>query len=150
MKRNNPAQAARSKQLKEKMDKARPGRVCTQRAQEQMTLGSLIKALSRQRIGLLVITNFAGFTPGEPHRYASEHNDLAFVPSRDPITVGEFLAVCEKTLMKSNMGPDPTFTAVHSSPLWIATKAIPSSRAIVDLVPFDGHISLILKDMDPI
>jgi hypothetical protein len=148
MKRDKSAQHLRRKKLKQSMDKARPERVRIQRAQNQMTLGSLIKALSRERLGLLVITSFAGFTPGEPHRYASEHNDLAFSPSNKPITVEEFLTVCQNTLMKPNIGPDPTFSARHSSPVWIATPDIASNYAVVDLVPIDGHISLILKDMD--
>lgn len=148
MKHNKLAQIIKRAQLKETMDKARPARVRTQRAQDQMTLGSLLKALNRQRLGLLVMTDFAGFTPGRPHRYASEHNDLAFEPSKEPITVKEFLTVCQNTLMKPNIGPDPTFTARYSSPVWIATPGIASGSAIVDLVPVDGRIYLILKDMD--
>jgi len=68
-----------------------------QRAQHQMTLGSLIKALKRERTGLLVKITDKHY-PSNTHSYFGQHTDLAFEPSEDPITVAELLKECESSI----------------------------------------------------
>ena len=60
------------------------------RAHIQMTLGSLIKALQRERVGLLVKITDKHY-PGRSHSYFGYHTDLAFEPTEEPVTVAEFL-----------------------------------------------------------
>lgn len=118
-----------------------------QRAQHQMTLGSLIKALRRERKVLHVIADM-GMSPGVLHRYHGDFNDVAFQPSMRLITVAELLSVCERTLMKSSIGPDETYTAPANSPIWFSPKDTESKCAIIDAIPSDGYIKLITKEMD--
>jgi hypothetical protein len=117
------------------------------RGNNQMTLGSLIKALKRERKGLLVMTASGG-SPGMPHIYAGHPEDLAFNQTNAAITVGEFLKMCESTLMKPNIGPDPSFTMHHSASLWMAGIGEVSKQAIIDVIAKDGDIQLVLKTID--
>ena len=66
------------------------------RAEYQMTLGSLIKALSKERTGLPVYVEFPSIvfgSPSHPHSYYGYHTDLAFVPQIEEVTVAQFLEV---------------------------------------------------------
>ena len=123
-----------------------------QRAQHQMTLGSLIKALKRERTGLLVKITEKHY-PGNTHSYFGQHTDLAFEPSEDPITVAELLKECESSIGKSFITADhfdefyKDYVMQVSAPLWISTLGQASKKGIVDLVPTDGYIKLVTENI---
>ena len=123
------------------------------RAHRQMTLGSLIKALQRERVGLLVKITDKHY-PGRSHSYFGYHTDLAFEPIEEPVTVAEFLKECEDSVGKSFItadnpnAPDKYFkdyTMKINAPLWISTLGQASQKGIVDLVPTDGYIKLVTE-----
>ena len=124
-----------------------------QRAQHQMTLGSLIKALKRERTGLLVKITEKHY-PGNTHSYFGQHTDLAFEPSEDPITVAELLKECEASIGKSFITADhfdefyKDYVMQVSAPLWISTLGQASKKGIVDLVPTDGYIKLVIETIE--
>ena len=113
------------------------------RAEHQMTLGSLIKALSRERTGLPVLLSsvyqgYADKYPGTPHSYHGYPEDLAFVPTDIPITVAEFLTVCESTIGDS-------FTI--GSPVWISELDTASKNGIADVISNADQITLVTKEI---
>ena len=124
-----------------------------QRAQHQMTLGSLIKALKRERTGLLVKITDKHY-PSNTHSYFGQHTDLAFEPSEDPITVAELLKECEASIGKSFITADhfdefyKDYVMQVSAPLWISTLGQASQKGIVDLVPTDGYIKLVTQHIE--
>ena len=124
-----------------------------QRAQHQMTLGSLIKALKRERTGLLVKITDKHY-PSNTHSYFGQHTDLAFDPSEDPITVAELLKECESSIGKSFITADhfdeffKDYVMQVSAPLWISTLGQASKKGIVDLVPTDGYIKLVIETIE--
>ena len=124
-----------------------------QRAQHQMTLGSLIKALKRERTGLLVKITDKHY-PSNTHSYFGQHTDLAFEPSEDPITVAELLKECESSIEKSFITADhfdefyKDYVMQVSAPLWISTLGQASKKGIVDLVPTDGYIKLVIETIE--
>ena len=124
-----------------------------QRAQHQMTLGSLIKALKRERTGLLVKITDKHY-PSNTHSYFGQHTDLAFEPSEDPITVAELLKECESSIGKSFITADhfdefyKDYVMQVSAPLWISTLGQASQKGIVDLVPTDGYIKLVTQHIE--
>ena len=126
-----------------------------QRAQHQMTLGSLIKALKRERTGLLVKITDKHY-PSNTHSYFGQHTDLAFEPSEDPITVAELLKECESSIGKSFITADhfdefyKDYVMQVSAPLWISTLGQASKKGIVDLVPTDGYIKLVTKNIEEV
>lgn len=132
-----------------------------QRAQNQMTLGSLIKALTRERVGLLVKTDEN--CPGMPHSYYGYPSDLAFEPSTTPITVAQFLAVCEGAIRASFIGPDHSedyhkealtedyyrdYIMQPNTPVWISELDTASKIGIVDVVPTNGYILLVTETIE--
>ena len=126
-----------------------------QRAQHQMTLGSLIKALKRERTGLLVKITEKHY-PGNTHSYFGQHTDLAFEPTEDPITVAELLKECEASIGKSFITADhfdefyKDYVMQVSAPLWVSTLGQASQKGIVDLVPTDGYIKLVTKTIEEV
>ena len=127
-----------------------------QRAQHQMTLGSLIKALKRERTGLLVKITEKHY-PGNTHSYFGQHTDFAFEPSEDPITVAELLKECESSIGKSFITADnpqapdryyKDYVMQSNAPLWVSTLGEASKKGIVDLVPIDGYIKLVIKTIE--
>ena len=124
-----------------------------QRAQHQMTLGSLIKALKRERTALLVKITDKHY-PGNTHSYFGQHTDLAFEPSEDPITVAELLKDCEASIGKSFITADhfdefyKDYVMQVSAPLWISALGQASKKGIVDLVPTDGYIKIVTKTIE--
>ena len=126
-----------------------------QRAQHQMTLGSLIKALQRERVGLLVKITDKHY-PGRSHSYFGYHTDLAFEPTEEPITVAEFLKECEDSVGKSFITADhfdefyKDYVMQISAPLWISTLGQASTKGIVDLVPTDGYIKLVTENIEEV
>jgi len=117
-----------------------------QHGQYQMSLGSLIKALQKERVGLFITLGASSMTPGMPHSYYGYPADLAFKPSTDPITVAQFLAVCETAIKASFVGPDNAkgyyrdYAMQANTPLWISELETASKTGIVDLVPAEGYI----------
>ena len=141
------------------MKKSRPDLYANnpkQRAQHQMTLGSLIKALQKERVGLFIKTDpdFSNMTPGMPHSYYGYPADLAFKPSTDQITVAQFLAVCETAIRASFVGPDNAegyyrdYAMRANTPLWISELDTASKIGIVDLVPAEGYIQLVTQTIE--
>ena len=126
------------------------------RAKYQMSLGALIKALQKERAGLFVKIGpeESNMTPGMPHSYYGHHSDLAFKPSTDPITVAEFLKVCEDSMYKSFVAPDGSpgfyqdYTMIVNTPLWISELDTASKMGIVDVVPTDDYIQLVTQHIE--
>ncbi len=113
------------------------------RAEYQMTLGSLIKALNKERTGLPVVISsvyqgYADKYPANPHSYQGYPEDLAFVPTDTPITVAEFLTVCESTIGDS---------FPIGSPVWISEIDTVSKNAIADVVSNADQITLVTKEV---
>ena len=116
-----------------------------------MTLGSLIKALQKERVGFFVKTDpdFSNMAPGMPHSYYGYPADLAFEPSTSPINIAGFLAVCETAIQASFVGPDHAedyyrdYIMQPNTPVWISEINSASKNGIVDLIPADGYIKLI-------
>jgi len=124
-----------------------------ERAHLQMTIGSLIKALQRERVGLLVKITDKHY-PGRSHSYFGYHTDLAFEPTEDPITVAEFLKECEDSVGKSFITADhfdefyKDYVMQIGAPLWISTLGQASQKGIVDLVPTDDYIKLVTQNIE--
>ena len=126
-----------------------------QHGQYQMSLGSLIKALQRERVGLLVKITDKHY-PGRSHSYFGYHTDLAFEPVEEPVTVAEFLKECEDAVGKSFITADhfdefyKDYVMQIGAPLWISTLGQASQKGIVDLVPTDGYIKLVTKTIEEV
>ena len=124
-----------------------------ERAHLQMTIGSLIKALQRERVGLLVKITDKHY-PGRSHSYFGYHTDLAFEPTEEPVTVAEFLKECEDSVGKSFITADhfdefyKDYVMQIGAPLWISTLGQASQKGIVDLVPTDGYIKLVTENIE--
>ena len=145
---------AEAKKVLNEIKKSRPDLYVNkpkQRAQHQMTLGSLIKALQKERTGLFITLGVSSMTPGKPHSYYGYPSDLAFEPSTEPITVAQFIVVCETAIRASFVGPDHSsdyyrdYIMQASTPTWISELDTASKTGIVDLVPTDGYIQLITQ-----
>ena len=127
--------------------------------QYQMCLGNLIKSLQRERVGLPVMLSsvYQGYEdkyPGLPHSYFGYPADLAFVPSTIPITVAQFLAVCETAIKASFVGPDHAedyyrdYIMKPNTPVWISELDKASKLGITDVVPVDGYIKLVTETIE--
>ena len=139
---------------KEIIDKIRKGiPKFKQHGKYQMSLGALIKALQKERVGLLVKITDKHY-PGRSHSYFGYHTDLAFEPTEDPITVAEFLKECEDSVGKSFITADhfdefyKDYVMQIGAPLWISTLGQASQKGIVDLVPTDGYIKLVTENIE--
>ncbi len=125
------------------------------RGKYQMSLSGLIKALQRERVGLLVKITDKHY-PGRSHSYFGYHTDLAFEPVLEPVTVAEFLKECEDAVGKSFITADhfDEFYKDHvmqiNAPLWISTLGQASQKGIVDLVPTDGYIKLVTETIEKV
>ena len=126
-----------------------------ERGDYQMSLGALIKALQKERVGLLVKITDKHY-PGRSHSYFGYHTDLAFEPTEDPITVAEFLKECEDSVGKSFITADhfdefyKDYVMQIGAPLWISTLGQASQKGIVDIVPTDGYIKIITKTIEEV
>jgi hypothetical protein len=136
------------------MDKIRKGiPKFKQHGKYQMSLGALIKALQKERTGLLVKITDKHY-PSNSHSYFGYHTDLAFEPTEEPITVAEFLKICEDAIGKSFITADhfdefyKDYVMQINAPLWISTLGQASKKGIVDLVPTDGYIKLVTKTIE--
>jgi len=123
------------------------------RGDYQMSLGALIKALQKERTGLLVKITDKHY-PGSSHSYFGYHTDLAFEPTEDPVTVAELLKECEDSVGKSFITADhfdefyKDYVMQIGAPLWISTLGQASQKGIVDIVPTDGYIKLVTKHIE--
>ena len=126
-----------------------------QHGQYQMSLGGLIKALQKERVGLLVKITDKHY-PGRSHSYFGYHTDLAFEPIEESVTVAEFLKECEDCIGKSFITADhfdefyKDYVMQINAPLWISTLGQASQKGIVDLVPTDGYIKIITKTIEEV
>ena len=124
-----------------------------QHGKYQMSLGALIKALRKERVGLLVKITDKHY-PGRSHSYFGYHTDLAFEPVEEPVTVAEFLKECEDAIGKSFITADhfdefyKDYVMQIGAPLWISTLGQASKKGIVDLVPTDGYIKIVTKTIE--
>jgi len=139
---------------KEIIDKIRKGiPKFKQHGKYQMSLGALIKALQKERVGLLVKITDKHY-PGRSHSYFGYHTDLAFEPIEEPVTVAEFLKECEDSVGKSFITADHfdefyrDYVMQIGAPLWISTLGQASQKGIVDLVPTDGYIKLVTENIE--
>ena len=143
-----------SKEIMSEIKKGFPKRP-KERGDYQMSLGALIKALQKERTGLLVKITDKHY-PGRSHSYFGYHTDLAFEPTEDPITVAEFLKECEDSVGKSFITADhfdefyKDYVMQIGAPLWISTLGQASQKGIVDLVPIDGYIKLVTKTIEEV
>ena len=143
-----------SKEIMSEIKKGFPKRP-KERGDYQMSLGALIKALQKERTGLLVKITDKHY-PGRSHSYFGYHTDLAFEPTEDPITVAEFLKECEDSVGKSFITADhfdefyKDYVMQIGAPLWISTLGQASQKGIVDLVPTDGYIKLVTKNIEEV
>jgi len=141
-----------SKKIMDEVKKSIPK--FTYRSKYQMSLSGLIKALQKERVGLFITIGVSSMAPGNPHSYYGYHTDLAFEPSTEPITVAEFLKLCEDSVGKSFVMADhfKEFYKDHimqiNAPLWISEIDTASKTGIVDLVPTEGYIQLITKTIE--
>ena len=127
--------------------------------QYQMSLGSLIKALQRERVGLPVMLSsvYVGYEdkyPGLPHSYHGYPADLAFIPDRTPITVAQFLVVCDTAIKASFVGPDNAtdyyrdYIMQANTPVWISELDKASKLGITDVVPVGDYIKLVTETIE--
>ena len=141
-----------SKEIMSEIKKSFPKRP-KERGDYQMSLGALIKALQKERTGLLVKITDKHY-PGRSHSYFGYHTDLAFEPTEDPITVAEFLKLCEDSVGKSFITADhfdefyKDYVMQIGAPLWISTLGQASQKGIVDLVHTDGYIKIVTKTIE--
>ena len=147
------------KKLKESVEILKNIPKFKQHGQYQMSLGSLIKALQRERVGLPVILSsvYQGYEdkyPGLPHSYFGYPADLAFEPSTSPINVAGFLAVCETAIQASFVGPDHAedyyrdYIMQPNTPVWISKLDTASKLGITDIIPVDGYIKLVTTTIE--
>ena len=141
---------------KEIIDKIRKGIPrFKQHGKYQMSLGALIKALQKERVGLLVKITDKHY-PGRSHSYFGYHTDLAFEPTEEPVTVAEFLKECEDSVGKSFITADhfdefyKDYVMQINAPLWISTLGQASQKGIVDLVPTDDYIKLVTETIEEV
>ncbi len=127
-----------------------------QHGQYQMSLGSIIKALTRERASLPLYVEFPAITfgsPGTPHSYYGYHSDLAFEPQTEVITVGEFLKTCENCIRKSFLAPDGSpgfykdYTMEINTPVWISKLDTASDLGITDVVSTANDVTLKTREI---
>jgi len=130
----------------------------------QMSLGSLIKALQKERSGLPVHINnsinvghWSEGHPGMPHSYYGYPSDLAFTLVQTPITVKQFLTVCESAIRASFTGPDHSegyyrdYIMKANTPIWISELDKASNNGVVDVISSNeliDHVSIIIKPIE--
>tara|TARA_R110002020_G_scaffold294922_1_gene510653 strand:+ start:541 stop:975 length:435 start_codon:yes stop_codon:yes gene_type:complete len=119
-----------------------------QHGQYQMTLGSLIKALNKERTGLPVILSsvYHGYNdqyPGTPHSYYGYPSDLAFTSTNTLIIVADFLKVCESIIDSSFKN----YVMKSNTPIWISEIDTASKTGIVDVISNVNHITLLTQEI---
>ena len=113
-----------------------------ERAERMMTLGRLIEILEDSPAEALVVIwdkkTFAGHTkeyPGDEDSYRGYYEDLAFERSDTPITVKEFLRVCERAMGREYEGyKGGDFIMHQNTPLWSSCYRCASGDGIIDAV----------------
>lgn len=122
-----------------------------ERGKYHLTLGELIAALEELPPDFRVILagdtgpSYAGY-PSGAHSYRGYYSDLAFEPSQEPVTAGEFLTECKTFVgftFEGYKGGD--FTMTEDTPLWVAHCGSGDGRAIIDAVCNYDHACLELR-----
>lgn len=126
------------------------------RARFNMTLGSFVKALQRERKGLEVWTNLEE-SLGIVHAYPEYSGDVAFFATRGepPITVAELIRHCDTIMGRDIQGPEGTITVNSSSPVWVCNVTVKTpfrdctaAYAVIDVIADAGIIKVILVNRD--
>lgn len=122
--------------------------------EHQMSLGAIIKAMSKYDIHLPVYLDIADKeSPGTPHSYKDYPKDLAFEPTTDRVLVGDFVSVLASCVDKSFMGFEKSdgFYADKimriNTPCWISRMDIASNLGITDVLHNGTNILIITKLM---
>lgn len=88
-----------------------------ERAETQMTLGSLLKTLD----GLHAIDLVEGFK--RPHSYRGYYDDVAFEPAGERMKVCDLIAICKSAMGKTFEGwKGGSFEMDETTPVWIAER----------------------------
>ena len=104
-----------------------------QRAETQMTLGTLLKALG-DRHGLDTVDGFEN-----PHSYRGYYEDIAFEPTGKAMNVCEMIAICKSAIGKTFEGwKGGSFEMDETTPVWIAERG-ESGRKLV-AINHDGSL----------
>ena len=113
-----------------------------ERADSQMTLGELIDFLKAQPADKKI----TGF--GAANSYRGYYSDLAFEPSKEEKTVGNFLDHCKSAMGQVFEGyKGGGFVMGRNTPLWIAFYGECGPR-LMDVTEVDGVLSPITRSED--
>tara|TARA_R110002020_G_scaffold94362_1_gene227157 strand:- start:4677 stop:5126 length:450 start_codon:yes stop_codon:yes gene_type:complete len=122
--------------------------------EHQMSLGAIIKAISKYDIHLPVYLDTAAKeSPGTPHSYKDYAKDLAFEPTTNIVLAGDFVSVLASCVDKSFMGFEDSdgFYADKimriNTPCWISRMDIASNLGITDVLHNGTNILIITKLM---
>ncbi len=118
------------------------------RAEPHMSLGSLIKALQRERLDLPVMTSLGEF-PGPLYTYWGNSSHLAFEPG-PPISVQDLIQVCTEAMNQLFVGDNDDFMMRQNTPVWVSPVGAANGNAIADVVPTANNVILVLTNMNKI
>lgn len=117
-------------------------------APKVFNLGTLISHVgAASPTAKVTVEGTYGKSPSYPHSYRGYHEDLAFEPSADTLTAGEFLV-----LIGSALGPMPGYkggehTVNMRTTVWIAEHSHTGARIIDTLFDEETNtLSLIVDD----
>ena len=114
-----------------------------ERARFNMTLGSFVKALHRERKGLLVQTT-AGESVGKAYGYTGYQGDLTFIVDPVPVTVTELIEFCDELMNRTLQGPEGEAIINHKTPLWVCQPNAAIGKPILDVIADAGVIKIVL------
>ena len=94
-------------------------------------VGALIRDLSVVAPDTQVsIEGSYGQSPSSPHSYRGYHDELAFEPSDEPLTAGEFLVMIGAALGPLTGYKGGTYNVTMLTPVWIAEHGKLGGRVI--------------------
>ena len=79
---------------------------------------------------------------------------MAFTIVQTPITVAQFLAVCESAIKASFVGPDHSedyyrdYIMQANTPIWISEIDTASKNGIIDVISDVDYVSIIIKPIE--
>jgi hypothetical protein len=109
-----------------------------------LTLGQLIKALSKYDPAKYIRYDFGPFTPDTLKSYRGYYDQIALGYGEESITVGEILKRCKKTvghIFTGYKGGDYEMT--EDTPVWMANWGEYNSTAIIGVM--DNGYNVILE-----
>lgn len=116
-----------------------------ERAEIQMTLGSLLKTLEELPDQTKKIKGI-----GQPHSYRGYYSDLAFEPTEDEVPVYALVELlstnCMGRTFEGYKGGD--FVMGERTPLWISGYGVKSGQRLMELDTTGDVIVPITKDED--